>query len=175
MTTYPQHDVYVEDEDGALSEMPFNDHKKLGKEAKEAWQALALPWASGPRGGREGGEFVSQVQNLAKSAADHCVAMRIYKEDSGKSTAKLHEPAKEAYSQFETASRVLEEMHAVLAHALYKRIVELLWAVSWHVANTVAAKREEQEEEEEEKEDDAEEDEEEGEDEEDEEEDEEDE
>ncbi|CAE7907378.1 unnamed protein product [Symbiodinium sp. KB8] len=174
MTTYPQHDVYVEDEDGALSEMPFNvahalvrlgwhtawsaalraeevrqDHKKLGKEAKEAWQALALPWASGPRGGREGGEFVSQVQNLAKSAADHCVAMRIYKEDSGKSTAKLHEPAKEAYSQFETATR--------------------------HVANTVAAKREEQEEEEEEKEDDAEEDEEEGEDEEDEEEDEEDE
>ena len=45
------------------------------------------------------------MQNLAKSAADHCVAMRIYKEDSGKSTAKLHEPAKEAYSQFETATR----------------------------------------------------------------------
>ena len=106
--------------------------------------------------------MVSNVQTLVQAAAAHCAAMRVYNELTAKSTAQLQEPAKEAYSQFEAASHVLQEMHAVLAHALYKRIVELLWAVSWHVANTVAAKREAQDEEEEEKEDDEEEDEEEG-------------
>ena len=61
----------------------------------DGYDYFELPWK----------KLRSQVQNLAKSAADHCVAMRIYKEDSAKSTAKLHEPAKEAYSQFETAAR----------------------------------------------------------------------
>lgn len=44
----------------------------------------------------------------------------------------------------------MENLHGTLAHALFERIVDLLWAVAWHAANTVANQMDSNEEEEEE-------------------------
>lgn len=44
----------------------------------------------------------------------------------------------------------MQNLHGTLAHALFERIVDLLWAVAWHAANTVANQMDSNEEEEEE-------------------------
>ncbi|CAJ1369289.1 unnamed protein product [Effrenium voratum] len=129
-------------------------HKKLAEEARETWNVLALPWASGPRGGQRGAMVVDNVRILAQAAAQHCAAMRVYKEKAGKSATELQQPAHEPYKRFDAAKRTLGDMHGTLAHALFERIVELLWATGWHAANTVGEADELNEEEEEEAEED---------------------
>eukprot|EP00434_Breviolum_minutum_P006679 symbB.v1.2.005897.t1/scaffold329.1/size228424/7 len=126
-------------------------HESLAKEALETWNVMAslakniwpgpkslkidscllilkyeaMPWASGPRGAQRG---------------------RL----DGKSTIELQKPARQPYKNFETAHSTLENLHGTLAHALFERIVDLLWAVAWHAANTVANQMDSNEEEEEE-------------------------
>lgn len=75
----------------------------------------------------------------------------------GKNTIELQKPAREPYQKFEAARSELENLHGTLAHALFERIVDFLWAVAWHAANTVADQMDSNEEgEEEEGEDDGE-------------------
>lgn len=169
MTTAPKiHEIFVEDEEGALGHMPFEvahallrlgwheswfaalaalpegheerreSHQSLAKEARETWNVLAMPWASGPRGGQRGRDVVENVRSLTRAAAKHCAAMRIYKEKDGKSTVELQKPAEEPYKEFESARSTLSNLHGTLAHVLVERIVEVVWAAGWHAANTVA-------------------------------------
>lgn len=132
-------------------------HGELAKEALETWNVVAMPWASGPRGCQRGRLVVENVRTLVQSAAEHCALMRIYEEKDGKNTIELQKPAREPYQKFEAARSELENLHGTLAHALFERIVDFLWAVAWHAANTVADQMDSNEEgEEEEGEDDGE-------------------
>ena len=56
----------------------------------------------------------------------------------GKGMLELQKPAREPYERFEAARSDLESLHGTLAHALFEHIVDFLWAVAWHAANTVA-------------------------------------
>ena len=193
MTTAPKiHEVFVEDEEGALGHMPFeiahallrmgwheswfaaldslksgqfserrDAHENLAKEAQETWNVLAMPWASGPRGGQRGREVVENVKKLAQAAARHCAAMRVYEEKDGKSTVELQKPAEQPYKDFESARSTLGTLHGTLAHVVVERMVEVLWAAGWHAANTVGYMDDSKEDEEEEEEDEEDEDEEE--------------
>ena len=125
-------------------------HKERVKEARETWNVLAMPWASGPRGGQRGRLVVENVTKLAKASAKHCALMRIYEEKEGKGVLELQQPAHEPYKDFESARSALEELHGTLAHALFERICDLLWASGWHAANSVANKESKEQEEEEE-------------------------
>ena len=136
-------------------------HKEQVKEARETWNVLAMPWASGPRGGQRGRVVVENVTKLAKAAAKHCAAMRIYEEKEGKGVLELQQPAHEPYKDFEAARSALEELHGTLAHALFERICDLLWASGWHAANSVANKEDAKEDSEEDDDEDFDEDEEE--------------
>ena len=63
MTTYPQHDVYVEDEEGALSSMPFDvAHALLRLSWHTAWGAALRA---------EESAFQEAGEDFAKRKQDH--------------------------------------------------------------------------------------------------------
>lgn len=115
-------------------------HKKRAKEARETWTLLGGTWAKVPRGEKDGGEVVKAVLDLAKAAAEHCGACRVFsglalkgKKEEEKQRAEADEP----YRKFEAAKEVLKEHNGVLTKDLRNSIVDTLWAAGWQAANAV--------------------------------------
>lgn len=126
-------------------------HKRLVKEARQAWNLLASKWAAEPRGAKDGAEVVKAFQDLAKATGEHCAAMRIFKMDGKTSSLrKLQSDADEPYERVGSAREVIKSKRGVLRRLLCEHAVDLLWATGWHVANTFAEFQEQMEDEQEE-------------------------
>eukprot|EP00928_Gymnodinium_smaydae_P014378 TRINITY_DN15254_c0_g1_i1.p1 TRINITY_DN15254_c0_g1~~TRINITY_DN15254_c0_g1_i1.p1 ORF type:complete len:812 (-),score=189.45 TRINITY_DN15254_c0_g1_i1:248-2683(-) len=122
-------------------------HRKRAKAEREAWSLIAAKWAEGPRGAREGGEVVSALQQMAKSAAEHAAAYRVYSTaaaQSGKALKKLIEKQREEqvepWRRFEQGIETLKEHESVISSSLRQSATATIWSAAWHAANILGEK-----------------------------------
>jgi len=117
-------------------------HKKKAAKAAEAWNLLVPQWLDAPRGHKEGAEVAKALLDAAKAAGEHVAARRVgllSEGEQGKKAAReAEEEAVQAYQRFEAAREALKEHRAVMRSSLADTATELLWACSWHAANTTS-------------------------------------
>ncbi|CAK0859113.1 unnamed protein product [Prorocentrum cordatum] len=100
-------------------------------------------------------DVVKAVADLAKSAAQHCAAARVWPPSApggGKDAKRQRDEVGEHYQKFEAASAALKEHGEVLAPRLRDSLSALLWSSGWHAANAVGDMLDKAEDEEEEEE-----------------------
>lgn len=122
-------------------------HKKLAKEATEAWTTYAPKWADGPRGHKEGAEVAKALLDLAVAAAEHAAAQRVGL-TTPKSERAAQKDAMKAWTTYEASLNLLKEHEEVVNESLVDCASNLVWSCAWYAANSVAENEDEPEDEE---------------------------